>query len=250
QVVSINTFEARQTGISQTLQAHLSPKSRAILLNTPQNPTGIVFTRAEIEEVAAFAQNHDLVVIADEAYEDLVYEQEHVSIASLPGMYERTISVYTLSKSYAMTGWRLGYAIAAEPFITGLKKSILYSSNGVSTPTQWAAVAALSTPSDFIEKAFEGYQYRRSLMVDGLNALGFRCSPPPAGAFYAFPDISSIAADSTAFSRELLDKAHIATVPGVVFGKEGEGHLRFSYSLAPEIIEKGLESLSNYLKTR
>src|SRR5207244_3151222 len=109
-----------------------------IYFNTPTNPSGVVFTRKEADEVAAFAIERDLLVVADEAYEDIVYEGEHVSIASLPGMFERTITTFTLSKSYAMTGWRIGYAVAAQPWMTGLAKTILYSSNGVSTPTQWA----------------------------------------------------------------------------------------------------------------
>ncbi|MBX7222422.1 MAG: pyridoxal phosphate-dependent aminotransferase [Blastocatellia bacterium] len=246
--VCVNTIEARHRGIKSCLENHRTTATRVILLNTPQNPTGIVFTRDEIQEVADFAQQHDLIVIADEAYEDLVYTGEHISIASLPGMFERTISVYTLSKSYAMTGWRIGYAVAPEPFITGLQKSTLYSSNGVSTPTQWAALAALKEPSDFKEIALEGYRLRRSLLVDGLNLLGLKCDPPPAGAFYAFPEISKLGTSSSQVARQLLDEAHIATVPGIVFGAEGEGHLRFSFSVAPELIERGLEALSTYMR--
>src|ERR1044071_1047911 len=128
--VLVPTTEARREGFAQTLARYTTPRTRAIYYNTPTNPSGVVFTRAEAEEVARFAQARDLVVIADEAYEDLVYDGEHVSIASLDGMFERTITSYTLSKSYAMTGWRLGYAVAAEPWMTGLKKTTLYSSNG------------------------------------------------------------------------------------------------------------------------
>ena len=127
--------------------------TRAIYYNTPQNPAGTVFTREEAEEVAAFAKKHDLIVIADEAYEDLVYEGEHFSIASLPGMAERTISAFTFSKSYGMTGWRVGYLTAKEPFMTGLRKLVLYSVNGVSTPSQWAALEALSLPEEDLREA-------------------------------------------------------------------------------------------------
>src|SRR4051812_6708102 len=171
----VPTISARRNGIRNTLAQFSTPRTRAIYYNTPQNPSGVVFTRAEAEEVAAFAIERDLIVIADEAYEDLVYDGEHVSIASLPRMFERTITSFTLSKSYAMTGWRIGYAVATEPWMTGLAKCTLYSSNGVSTPTQWAALAAFTTSSDFLETSRAAYRERRDLLVGGLNELGFAC---------------------------------------------------------------------------
>src|SRR5437899_9925724 len=149
------------------------------------NPSGVVFTRSETEHAAQFAIDRDLIVIADEAYEDIVYQGEHVSIASLEGMLERTITTFTLSKSFAMTGWRIGYAVASEPWMTGLRKATLYSSNGVSTPTQWAALAAFTVSSDFLETSRVAYRERRDLLLSGLNQLGLTCAPPP-GAFYAF----------------------------------------------------------------
>src|ERR1700749_907483 len=185
--VYVPTSEARRSGITATLEQLTTPETRAIYYNTPQNPSGLVFTRAEAEEVAAFARERDLVVIADEAYEDLVYDGDHVSIASLPGMLERTITSYTFSKTYAMTGWRCGYAVAREPFMTALKKIVLYSVNGVSTPTQWAALEALAIPQSAIDARREEYRERRDLLVEGLNALGLSCELP-AGAFYAFPN--------------------------------------------------------------
>ncbi len=142
----VPTSTARRNGIRNTLTQFSTPKTRAIYYNTPQNPSGLVFTRAEAEEVAAFAIERDLIVIADEAYEDLVYDGEHVSIASLPGMAERTITCFTFSKTYAMTGWRAGYAVAQEPFMTALRKIVLYSTNGVATPVQYAMIHALKTP--------------------------------------------------------------------------------------------------------
>jgi aspartate aminotransferase len=245
-LVLVPTTEAREQGIRETLARYITNQTRAIYFNTPMNPSGVVFTRKEVEEVAQFAIDHGLVVIADEAYEDLVYEGEHVSIASLPGMLERTITAYTLSKSYAMTGWRIGYAVATEPWMTGLAKAILYSSNGVSTPTQWAALAAFTTESDFLETSRAAYRERRDLLVGGLNEIGLACAPP-AGAFYAFPDVSSIDVDSRKASEILLDKAQVATVPGIVFGPQGEGHVRFSFSTSIEMIEGGLESLQRNL---
>jgi aspartate aminotransferase len=245
-LVLVPTTEARAEGIRATLARYATDQTRVLYFNTPTNPSGVVYTREEAQEVAAFAIERDLVVVADEAYEDLVYDGEHVSIASLPEMFERTITSFTLSKSYAMTGWRIGYAVATEPWMTGLAKCTLYSSNGVSTPTQWAALAAITTPSDFLETSRAAYRERRDLLVGGLNELGFTCDPP-AGAFYAFPDISSIASDSRKASEILLDKAQVATVPGVVFGPQGEGHVRFSFSTAIETIEGGLESLRRNL---
>ena len=244
--VLVPTAEARAQGFAETLARYATADTRAIYYNTPQNPTGVVFTRAEAEAVARFAQKRDLIVIADEAYEDLVYDCEHFSIASLEGMLERTITSFTFSKSYAMTGWRLGYVVATEPWMTGLRKTTLYSSNGVSTPTQWAGLAAFNLSSDILEKDRLAYQKRRDLLLAGLNELGLHCEPP-AGAFYAFPDVARISQDSREAADILLDRAQVATVPGIVFGPHGEGHLRFSFSTSIEAIEAGLDSLRRNL---
>jgi aspartate/methionine/tyrosine aminotransferase len=245
-IVPVPTKESRANGFRETLARYTARQTAAIYLNTPMNPSGVVFTQGEIEEVARFAIDRDLIVIADEAYEDIVYQGKHVSIASVEGMFERTITSFTLSKSYAMTGWRIGYAVATEPWMTGLRKATLYSSNGVSTPTQWAALAALTTSSDFLETSRAAYLERRDLLLSGLNELGLTCAPP-AGAFYAFPDIRQIASDSRQASELLLDRAQVATVPGVVFGADGEGHVRFSFSTSIETIEAGLESMRRNL---
>jgi aspartate aminotransferase len=245
-IVLVPTDEARQNGFAETLSRYLTVQTRAIYYNTPTNPSGVVFTRPEAEEVARFAVDRDLVVIADEAYEDIVYEGEHVSIASLEGMFERTISCFTLSKSFAMTGWRIGYAVAAEPWMTGLRKALLYSSNGVSTPTQWAALAAFTTSSNFVAANRVAYRERRDLLLTGLNELGLTCQVP-AGAFYAFPDVTRISSDSREAAELLLDRAQVATVPGVVFGPHGEGHVRFSFSTSIETIRAGLESMRRNL---
>ncbi len=244
--ILVDTNEAREEGFEKILAQYATDKTRVIYYNTPQNPTGVVFDQDEARAVARFAQARDLVVIADEAYEDLVYEGEHFSIASLEGMFERTITVFTLSKSYAMTGWRLGYTAAAEPWMTGLRKTILYSSNGVSTPTQWAALAAFTTPTDMLESNRVAYRQRRDLLWTGLNELGLVCQKP-AGAFYAFPDVSTVSTDSREAAEILLERAQVATVPGVVFGEHGESHLRFSFSTSLETIEAGLDSLRRNL---
>jgi aspartate aminotransferase len=244
--VLVPTDEARQNGFTETLAHYTTGHTRAIYFNTPTNPSGVAFTRSETEAVASFAIDRNLIVIADEAYEDIVYDDEHVSIAALKGMFERTITSFTLSKSYAMTGWRIGYAVATEPWMTGVRKALLYSSNGVSTPTQWAALAAFTTASNFLEESRAAYRERRDLLVGGLNELGFTCAPP-AGAFYAFPDITRISRNSREASEILLNRAQVATVPGVVFGPHGEGHVRFSFSTSIETIQGGLESMRRNL---
>jgi len=245
-IVLVPTDEARKSGFQQTLARYSSERTRAIYYNTPQNPSGVVFTPDEAIEVAEFAKDRDLVVIADEAYEDLVYDGEHFSIASLKGMFERTITCFTFSKSYAMTGWRLGYAVATEPWMTGLKKATLYSSNGVSTPTQYAGLAALKIDPALLARMTDEYRVRRDLLLSGLNEIGLHCDPP-AGAFYAFPDVSRISKDSREAAEVLLNRAQVSTVPGIVFGAQGEGHLRFSFSTSLETIEAALDSLRRNL---
>lgn len=241
----VPTATARRNGIRKTLEQFSTPRTRVIYYNTPQNPSGAVLTRAEAEEVAAFAMERDLIVIADEAYEDLVYEGTHVSIASLPGMAERTITCYTFSKTYAMTGWRCGYTVAPEPIMTALRKVVLYSTNGVATPVQYAMLEALKTPEAEIARHRDEYRKRRDLMVAGLNEVGLEC-PTPAGAFYAFPNAERIHKNSQMAAQILLNKAHIATVPGSVFGAQGEGHLRFGYALPIQEIEDCVTALRRF----
>ncbi|HUY94129.1 MAG TPA: aminotransferase class I/II-fold pyridoxal phosphate-dependent enzyme [Terracidiphilus sp.] len=242
----VPSVTARRNGIRKTLEQFSTPRVRAIYYNTPQNPSGLVFTREEAEEVASFARERDLIVIADEAYEDLVYEGAHVSIASLPGMAERTITCFTFSKTYAMTGWRAGYAVAMEPFMTALRKIVLYSTNGVATPVQFAMLEALNTTEAQIAARRGEYRKRRDLLVAGLNAAGLHCELP-AGAFYAFPEVEKIDKSSRTAAQILLEKAHIATVPGVVFGAQGEGHLRFGYAISTQEIEGCVEALRKFL---
>ncbi len=242
----VPTAGARRHGLTATLEKMATPHVRAIYYNTPQNPSGTVFTQEEAQEVAAFARKRDLIVIADEAYEDLVYEGEHFSIGSLPGMAERTISTYTFSKSYGMTGWRVGYLTATEPFMTALRKLVLYSVNGVSTPAQWAALEALLLPQAELKNRLQEYRRRRDLLVSGLNELGLECETPQ-GAFYAFPRVQSIHKESRKAAAILLEKAHVATIPGTVFGAQGEGHLRFAYAISPEAIQSGLRALQDFL---
>jgi len=245
--VLVSTAASRAEGLFRTLEKALTPNTKVVYWNSPVNPTGEVFTRAEIEEVSRFVFEHGLAVISDEAYEDLIYEGEgHVSPASLPGMEERTISVFTLSKTFSMTGWRAGYVIVPERYRSAMQTVVLYSINGVSTPTQWAALEALSLPDEFLREAREGYRRRRDRLAAGLRAAGFDVSAPRA-ALYLFPKIpASLGSDSRAAAKTLLEGARVATVPGMVFGPEGEGHLRFSFSVAEEMIAGGVEALAAF----
>lgn len=245
--VLVSAAAARGEGLFRTLEKAVTPKTKVLYWNSPTNPTGEVFTRAEIEEISRFVFEHGLAVISDEAYEDLIYEGEgHVSPASLPGMEERTISVFTLSKTFSMTGWRAGYVIVPERYRVAMQTVVLYSINGVSTPTQWAALEALSLPDDFLREAKEGYRRRRDRLAAGLRAAGFDV-PTPRAALYLFPKIPSfLGTDSRAAARTLLEGAKVATVPGMVFGPEGEGHLRFSFSVAEDMIAGGAEALAAF----
>ncbi len=229
--------------VREVLESMASERTRVIYVNSPSNPTGNVFSRRQLQSIADFASARNLIVISDEAYEDLVYDGEHVSIASLPGMRPRTISVYTLSKSFAMTGWRIGYAVADPIFMAPLRKLVLNSINGVSTPTQHAAVAAVSDRSNRAAEMRGEYIHRRDLLVRGLQTAGFRCPSPP-GAFYVFPDVRErLGNDSWKAMEHLLAKTSIASVPGIVFGPHGEGHLRMSFSTSVEVIEQAVEAL-------
>ena len=245
--VLVPAEEARRDGLAAALARRVTAKTKVLYWNSPNNPTGEVYSRAQTEEAAAFARERGIAVISDEAYEDLVYEGEPaVPIASLPGMAERTITAFTLSKSYSMTGWRLGYVVAPERWRSAIRTVVLYTTNGVSTPTQWAAVEALRRGTEFVAEWRDGYRARRDRLVAGLRAAGFSIEPPRA-ALYLFPRIPAwLGADSRAAARALLDGAKVATVPGVVFGAEGEGHLRFSFSVSEEMVAGGVEALSAF----
>jgi aspartate/methionine/tyrosine aminotransferase len=238
--------ELQRSSIQTVLEMYLTPSTRAIYYNTPANPTGHVFYREDAGEVAKFAIRNNLTVIADEAYEDIVYQGEHVSIATLPGMAQRTITTFTLSKSYGMTGWRIGYVVAPMAFMSSLQKVILYTTNGVSTPIQWAAIAAIETHQGFFAEKRELYRKRRDLLIAGLDALGLS-TELPGGTFYAFPRIDRLGHDSRKVAEMLLEHASIATIPGSVFGPHGEGHLRFGFAVEIETIENGLEALRRLL---
>lgn len=238
--------DVRGNDLRETLEMQVNPRVRVLYVNTPANPTGDVLSHAQLTGIAEFARAHDLTVIADEAYENLVYDGEHVSIASLPEMFERTITVHTLSKSFSMTGWRIGYLIAPEPFMGFIRRLVLNSVNGVSTPTQHAAVAAITHDPNFFDAIREEYRHRRDRLVGALREAGFTCLTPP-GAFYAFPDVRDrLGNDSWKAMETLLERTTIASIPGAVFGEEGEGHLRMSYSVSMETLEEAVAALRRF----
>lgn len=236
--------EARgRTDLTGLLESRATPRLRVIYVNSPANPTGDVLTAGQLQSIADFATRRGLIVISDEAYEDLIYDGDHVSIGSLPGMAGRTIGVWTFSKSFSMTGWRIGYVTAPPPLMELLRKLVLNSVNGVSTPTQFAALAAIQQGPAFFETILPEYRRRRDLLVEGLRREGFDCLLPP-GAFYTFADVRSrLGADSWKAMETLLERTSIASVPGAVFGPEGEGHLRMSFSTSIETIQEAVAAL-------
>jgi aspartate aminotransferase len=240
--VRIPWWDIRNEGMRASLRKRISPKTKVIYVNTPSNPTGKVLVREQLEEIAEVALERNLIVISDEAYEDLVYDGRHVSIGSLPEMAARTISVFTLSKSYAMTGCRIGYVSAGPPFMDVIRKLVLNSVNGISTPTQFAAVSAISQGAEHIAGMLGEYRQRRDLLYDAVSRAGLRAERPE-GAFYLFADVRErLGGDSWAAMNALLERTGIATVPGAVFGPEGEGHLRMSYSNSLETLERAAEA--------
>jgi aspartate aminotransferase len=244
------------------VESKIGPKTRVLFVNSPNNPTGGVLTRQDLEQIAAVAQRHNLWVVSDEAYEDVVFEGEHVSIASLPGMYERTIPVYTFSKSYAMTGLRLGYlAIKDAQIRDRAKKMLFYTSSHVSSVVQFGGIGALEGPQTCIEPFRTELLARRDLFYRGIEeaGAGVLSGKPPAGAFYAFLKIepgraARIAgtgqADGAAavsscwrMSEYLIKKGRIGCVPGIDFGANGEGYLRFCFARERRELNGALASM-------
>lgn len=235
---------------AEAVERALTSRTRALLLNSPSNPTGAVLRREELEALADVVRRRDLVVISDEPYEHLVYdERAHVSLASLPDMADRVLTVNSFSKTYAMTGWRVGYVHGPEAIIAAMGRLQENFSSCVNAAAQVACLAALEGPQEVVETMRLGYLRRRDLLVEGLRALpGVRCHLPE-GAFYAFPDISSFGRSSVEMARLLLEEAGVVTVPGDAFGAAGEGFLRLSFAASEETIEKALERMERFLKS-
>jgi aminotransferase len=229
------------------LEAKITPRTRALLLGYPSNPTGAVMDREDLVAVAEVARKHDLAVISDELYDRLTYGSEHTCFASIDGMWERTVLIGGFSKAYAMTGWRLGWIAAPAPLAEALMKVHQYVMMSAPTAAQYAGVAALDHGESFIEEMVAEYDRRRRLIVDGLRAVGLPTFEP-RGAFYAFPDVTSTGLDSVAFSELLLRDERVAVVPGSAFGAQGEGYVRCCYASSYEQIERALERIGRFVQ--
>nr|AIA15337.1 Aminotransferase class I and II [uncultured bacterium] len=228
------------------LEMARTPRTRAILLGYPNNPTGAVLERSRLEEIAAWAVKNDLLVISDEIYDRLVYGIDHTCVSSLDGMWERTILLGGFSKSHAMTGWRIGYAAAPPAILAAMRKIHQYIIMSAPTTGQEAAIEALKSGEPFVESMRQEYDRRRRLIVDGFNRLGLRCFEP-RGAFYAFPSIESTGLSDEEFCDRLLMEEKVAVVPGSAFGMSGTGHVRASYATAYERIEEALVRIERFL---
>jgi aspartate/methionine/tyrosine aminotransferase len=225
------------------LESLISPRTRLIILNSPANPTGGVLTRAELERIAELAIAHDLAILTDEIYGRIVYEGEHISIASLPGMAERTVVLDGFSKAYAMTGWRLGYGIVPPSAVDAFERLVINSFSCVSTFSQIAAVEALTGPQDAVDAMVREFRARRDLIVDGLAAIpGISCLRP-SGAFYVFPDVTGTGMSGAAFAERALNEAGVSVLGGSAFGAEGRDHVRMSYANSQPRIAEALERL-------
>lgn len=236
-------FAIRATDIA----AAITPRTKLILLGNPNNPTGAVIPREELEGIAKLAQEHDLLVAMDEVYSRLVYDTEHVCMGALPGMRERTVLLDGFSKAYAMTGWRVGYAAAPQHILQAMMKIHQYAIMCAGTTPQEAALEALRNGEEDIKAMHEAYARRRRMFVDGLNRIGLPCCEP-RGAFYAFPYIGDTGMSDEEFSEKLLFEEQVAVVPGSSFGAAGKGYVRCAYCTAYEKLEEALERMERFLK--
>jgi len=228
----------------EKIEEAISKKTKAILLLSPSNPTGAVLDKKTIRQIAEIAKEHGLAVISDELYEKLVYEGEHTSIASIGGMEERTITINGFSKGYAMCGWRVGYLTGPKNMMEHAMKIHQYMMLCAPSIAQYAALAALTGPQEPVKKMVEEYDMRRRLMAKRLGQIdGIRCTLPK-GAFYTFPNISSFGLSSEEFCEYMIKEARVATVPGPVFGKSGEGHMRCCYATGREEIITAIERIA------
>ena len=228
----------------EKLEAAITDKSKLLVLCTPGNPTGTMMDEESLRKLAEICCRHDILVLADEAYEQVLYDgNKHISIASLPGMWERTITVQSFSKTYSMCGWRIGYLVAPAELIRIVVRAHQTVAMNACSFGQLGALEALTGPQDSLYAMLAEFDRRRLLLYNGLKELGIPCSRPQA-AFYLFPDISEFGMDSFTFAELLLDKYGVATVPGVEFGKNGENHLRISYATSFEDCQMGLRRIA------
>jgi len=236
---------------AEALHAAVTPATRVLIVNSPNNPTGRVFDQAELDAMVGIATAHDLLVFSDEIYEKILYDGlRHVSIAALPGMADRTLTFNGFSKAYAMTGWRLGYVAGPKAYVEQIEKVHGHSATCATSFAQAGGVAALTGPQESIHDMVAAWDRRRRAVADGLNAIrGIRC-PLVEGAFYAFPDARETGMGSMDLADRLLREAHVAVTPGVAFGDAGEGHLRLSFATGDELLSKAVERIGNVLGRR
>ncbi|MFM8364538.1 MAG: aminotransferase class I/II-fold pyridoxal phosphate-dependent enzyme [Verrucomicrobiota bacterium] len=231
---------------AEDLEKAITPRTRVVMLNFPTNPTGATMEAAELEKIAAVCVRHDLVVLTDEIYSELTYDGgTHTSIAIFPGMKERTVFLHGLSKAFAMTGWRIGFACAPAPLIEAMMKIHQYSILCASIMGQDAAIEALERGQDSVERMRREYERRRNFIVGSLNEMGLECRSP-RGAFYVFPSIASTGLASRDFSLRLLKEKNVAVVPGTAFGPSGEGHVRCSFATAYDQIKIAMERMAEF----
>ena len=232
----------------EALSEAWTPETRVLLINSPNNPTGRVFDEAELAAIATFAQEHDLLVFSDEMYEKILYDgQRHTSIATLPGMAERTLVFNGLSKAYAMTGWRLGYVAGPQPFMQQIEKVHSHSVTCATSFVQKAGVVALNGPQEFISQMVAAWDRRRRNLAERLNAVNGVSCPLVEGAFYAFADIRGTGMTSTQAADLFLQEAHVAVTPGVAFGAAGEGHIRLSFATSDDLLEDAADRIGRVL---
>ena len=231
----------------QELEEKITPNTKLLVLPYPNNPTGAVMKKEDLEAIAPVIEKHDLLVLSDEIYSELTYSGKHVSIASLPGMAQRTVVINGFSKSFAMTGWRLGYAAGPAPIIGLMVKIHQYAIMSAPTMSQYAAVEALRSCMSSVEEMRQEYNLRRRYLVDALNKMGLSCFEPE-GAFYVFPSIQSTGLTSEEFCEKLLQKERVAVVPGNAFGECGEGHVRISYSYSINHLKEALKRIQRFVR--
>ena len=232
----------------EALEAAITPKTKALILPYPNNPTGAILGREELEALAEVLKKHDVIVISDEIYSELTYDGKHVSIAAVDGMRERTVVVNGFSKSYAMTGWRLGYACGPSEIIGVMTRVHQYAIMSAPTTAQFAAVEALNNGDADIEEMREEYDRRRRFMCDRFNSIGLTCEIPH-GAFYMFPSIKSTGLSSEEFCMRLLREKHVAVIPGNAFGESGEGFVRCCYAASMKNIAKALVRIEEFINS-
>lgn len=232
---------------AERIGAHLTPRTKAVVLGYPSNPTGRTMSRAELQDIATLLKERDIFVISDEIYSELIYEGEHSSIAALEGMRTKTIVINGLSKSHSMTGWRIGFTLAPAEITKHMLKVHQYNVTCASSISQYAALEALTAGYDDALPMREAYRERRDYVYDRLISMGLPLEKPE-GAFYLFPSIAHLGLDSMDFSLRLLDEHGLAVVPGSAFSKYGEGYIRLSYAYSREVLEQGLDRLETFVR--